>query len=471
MADLKAELRGILSRCGQEHVLRFFDDLDDVQKRTLAEQVRSIDFQLLDELSSSDAADFLESATIEPADYIELPENGGAAAAWRRAEQRGLEALHQGAVAAFVVAGGQGTRLGFDGPKGSFPIGPVTDRTLFKVHAEKVLAASRRFERDIPFLVMTSGSNDADTRCFFQDNSYFGLSPDQVRIFRQGEMPAVNAEGKLILESAGRIFVSPNGHGGSLKALWDSQTIEWLEERGVELISYFQVDNPLVKVIDPAFLGFHLIENAEASLKLLRRTIPEEKLGIWVRMDGLTRVIEYIDMPGEKMAQRDDDGRLRYSGGSIAINCFSVSFVRRLSEKGFRLPFHRASKKIPYVDENGRRIEPDVANGTKFETFVFDSLLFTQRAIGVETTRREEFSPVKNAEGVDSPETARRDMSRLYGDWLKSAGARMGVDQEGYPPFPIELSPLYADSPAALRQVWDGPEEIDAPLLLEWRPT
>lgn len=467
MADLKAELRDILSRQGQEHVLRFFDDLDDAQRKALAEQVRSIDFGLLDELASSQTGGFLEGAEIEPADYVELPEHGGEGAAWRRAEERGIEALRRGAVAAFVVAGGQGTRLGFDGPKGCFPIGPVTDRTLFRIHAEKVLAAARRFGRPIPFLVMTSASNDADTLRFFEENSYFGLSPDHVRIFKQGEMPAVDGEGKLILESPSHIFVSPNGHGGSLKALWDSGTVEWLEGRGVELVSYFQVDNPLVRIIDPAFLGFHLIENAEASLKLLRRTIPEEKLGIWVRLDGRTRVVEYIDMPAEKMGERDDEARLRYSGGSIGINCFSVSFVARLNGKGFQLPFHRASKRIPYVDESGRTVEPDSPNGTKFETFVFDSLLLTERAVGVETTRRGEFSPVKNAGGVDSPETARRDMSRLYADWLKSAGARVPVDAEGYPPFSIEISPLYADGESALREAWDGTEEIDGPLLLQ----
>jgi len=467
MGETRAELEAILRRAGQRHVLRFYDRLDPQGQTALAEQIRGMDFELLERLTSPEPALDLEHADIEPAGFLRRPDRGGDEARWREARQAGLEALARGKAAAFVVAGGQGTRLGFDAPKGCFPIGPVTQRTLFQIHSEKVLAAWRRFEKAIPFLVMTSSANDEATRRFFEENRFFGLAPDQVRIFRQGEMPAVDKHGKLILDRPDHIFTSPNGHGGSLKALWDSGTVKWLEERGVELISYFQVDNPLVKVIDPALLGFHIIENAEVSLKLLERTIPDEKLGIWVRMNGRKRVIEYIDMPAEKMAERDEDGNLRYRGGSIAINCFSVSFVRRLNEKGFQLPFHRASKKIPHLDESGRTVEPESPNGTKFETFVFDSLLFTDRVVGVETLRREEFSPVKNAEGVDSPQTARRDMSRLYADWLKCAGVRVPTDEHGYPPFALEISPLYADGPEALSEVYDGPERICASTVLE----
>ncbi len=466
MGDLTGELKKLLALHGQSHVLRFFDSLDHEQKKRLADQVRSIDFELLDSLASEDSSEFVDFADIEPAEFIRLGACARNDERWRRAHEAGSDALAEGKVAAFVVAGGQGTRLGFDGPKGSYPIGPVSQRTLFEIHAEKVLAASRRYNRDIPLLVMTSSANDAQTRRFLEEKQFFGLPADCVRIFRQDEIPALDRHGKLLLERPDCIFMSPNGHGGSLKALWDSGTIRWLSSRGIEIISYFQVDNPLARVIDPAFIGFHIIEAAEVSLKLLERTMPDEKLGVWVRMNGRLRVIEYIDMPPEKMRERDDDGRLRFSGGSIAINCFSTSFVRRLNERGFQLPFHRASKKIPYIDEKGRRVEPEEPNGTKFETFVFDSLLFTESAIGVETTRRDEFSPVKNAAGADSPETSRRDMSRLYADWLRAAGVRLPVDDHGYPPFFIEISPLYADSAEVLRQVYDGPEEIAGQTVL-----
>ena len=404
---------------------------------------------------------------LEPEPFVRLPQDAESSAKWREAGETGQEALRAGRVAAMVVAGGQGTRLGFAGPKGAFPVGPITDRTLFQIHAQKVLAASQRYGREIPLLVMTSPTNDAETKFFFKEHGFFGLPFDSVRIFRQGEMPAVDDRGKLLLDSRSRIFMSPNGHGGALKALWDSGTVAWLEKRGVDTISYFQVDNPLVRVIDPAFVGFHLQGKAEMSLKLLYRTIPDEKLGIWLRAGGRPCIIEYSDMTPDDMHARADNGGLRYAGGSIAIHVFSVPFIRRLNEKGFLLPYHRARKKVPFVNGAGERREPEKPNATKFEMFIFDALGFVKNAIAIETSREEEFSPVKNAEGVDSPETAKRDMSRLYAKWLIAAGVEVPIDKDGYPAFPIEISPVFADGPEALEMNYTGPRRITGPLVLE----
>lgn len=451
---------------GQEHVLAFWDSLSQDERSSLAAQIDSIDFDLLGSFAKGRSFQAQAIGDIAPAPFIRLPSDDEGAKRWKDADETGRKAIADGRVAAFVVAGGQGTRLGFDGPKGCFPIGPVTERSLFRIHVEKVLAASQRFGRSIPFLVMTSAANDEDTRRYFEENSFFGLDAAIVRIFRQDEMPAVDADGRLILETPSRIFMSPNGHGGSIKALWDSGAIEWLESLGIDVISYFQVDNPLARVVEASFIGFHLAEGADMSLKLLRRTIPDEKLGIWTLSGGRPRVIEYIDMPPEKMRARDDAGELLFAGGSIAINILSVPFVRRLNEKGFALPFHRAKKKIPFVNEAGETVEPSEANGTKFETFVFDALAFAEKSIGVETSREEEFSPVKNASGVDSPETARRDMSRLYAKWLAAVGVNVPLADDGYPLHAVEISPLVAEGGDDLKTVPGLPREINAPLVL-----
>lgn len=466
MESLKTQLLRILSPYGQEHVLRFWESLTPEEKQALAKQVKAIDFDLLARLVDETGKPPLAEENIEPAPFIELPADDASAKRWSRARETGEAVLRAGRVAAFVVAGGQGTRLGFDGPKGAFPVGPITDRSLFQVHAEKVLAASRRYGNTIPFAVMTSSTNDAATRAFFEEHEFFGLPADSVRIFTQEEMPAVDLSGKLILDTPGHIFVSPNGHGGSLKALWDSGCIEWLEDLGIDTISYFQVDNPLVKVIEASFVGFHVEGAADISLKVLRRTIPDEKLGIWVQVAGRDRVVEYIDMPAEKMRARNEDGSLQFSGGSIAIHCFSVAFIRALNQEGFALPVHHTHKKIPFVDENGKTVKPTEPNGTKLETFVFDALALAKSVVAVETLREEEFSPVKNATGTDSPETARRDMSRAYARLLRAAGINVPVDTNGYPLYPIEMSPLVGQNPQEIRAAYKGPRNIDGPLLL-----
>jgi len=468
MPDLKAELLDRLRPYGQEQVLSFWEKLSAEERNAFAEQIRHVDFQTLSRAVKSQDTSGHEGAGLEPAPFVALPTDAASRDRWEQARCAGHEALAAGRVAAMVVAGGQGTRLGFAGPKGAFPIGPITQRTLFQIHCEKVLAASRRYGRTIPLLVMTGPSNDAETRFFLKEHNFFGLPLGAVRIFRQGELPAVDDAGKVILDAPGHVFVCPNGHGGSLKALWDSGTIEWLESQGIDIISYFQVDNPLVRAVDPAFIGFHILSDAEMSLKLVKRRDAEEKLGIWLNVGGKKLVIEYSDMPVHEMRARDSGGGLKYPGGSIAIHCFSTEFVRRLSAEGFALPFHRARKKVPYVDASGHLVEPGAPNATKFEMFVFDALFFTDRATAVETDRQEEFSPVKNADGSDSPETARRDMSRLYARWLKSIGVTVATDDAGYPAYPIEISPLVGEDDAALEMNYHWPKEVTGPLVAAW---
>jgi UDP-N-acetylglucosamine/UDP-N-acetylgalactosamine diphosphorylase len=376
----------------------------------------------------------------------------------------GEDALGRGAVAVVIVAGGQGTRLGFDGPKGCYPIGPVTDRSLFQIHCEKVAALGRRYGRTPPLYVMTSDVNHAATEAFFAANDRFGLS--HVRLFRQGTMPAVDAEsGAVLLASRDRVALSPDGHGGTLRALRRNGCLDEMRQRRIETIFYLQVDNPLIAVADPGFVGAHRLAGAEVSSKVVRKTDPAEKVGVVAARDGRQLVIEYSDLPARLAEERRPDGRLAFAAGSIALHVFSLDFVERVADTA-ELPYHRARKRVPYVDERGHPVEPDEPNAIKFEQFIFDTLPLARRSLVLETSREGEFEPLKNAEGPSSPDTVRGRLSDAAADVLEAAGATVSRAPDGSAAVPIELSPLVAGDPAELaRRVRPG-TVVDAPFTL-----
>jgi UDP-N-acetylglucosamine/UDP-N-acetylgalactosamine diphosphorylase len=305
---------------------------------------------------------------------------------------------------------------------------------------------------------MTSAINHDMTVTAFEENDYFGLSTSQVMFFSQGRMPAVDPDGKILLAEKDAIAMSPDGHGGSLRALVRSGAVARMKEQGIEAISYFQVDNPLVRVIDPAFIGFHVKAGSEMSSKMIPKAYPGEKVGHFCVQNGRTVVVEYSDMPAEMQEQRNDQGELRFIAGSIAIHVLDVDFVQRVGggESEAALPFHRADKKIKTLDASGERISPDKPNGIKFEMFVFDALPFARNPVIIETLREEDFSPVKNAEGLDSPETCRKDQVRQWTRWLKVAGHELPVDDSGLPDITFEISPLFADSEADFVLKWQS---------------
>ncbi|MBI4582606.1 MAG: UDPGP type 1 family protein [Planctomycetes bacterium] len=442
----EAALRGLPEQHGQGHVFRFWGELSGAERTALLEQLSRIDFNLLDRLVRAQLLKPAKPAAgkLTPAPIIPIPGTDQERIAHLQARQRGEELLRQGKVAAFVVAGGQGTRLGFDGPKGTFVIGPVSRRTLFQVHAEKIRASARRYGAPVPWLVMTSESNHQATADFFRKNESFGMEERDVFIFQQEMLPAVDRKGKVFMESKSRVFTSPNGHGGSIKALSDSGALEELARRGIEAISYFQVDNPLVNPCDPVFLGYHALHQAEMSSKVVRKRDWSEKVGVLGRRDGKLAVIEYSDLPESDARATLPDGSLKYWAGSIAIHLLSVEFARRLNRGGFQLPYHVAEKSVPSLDDRGSLVKPKEKNGIKFETFVFDALGETRRSVSLEVRREEEFSPVKNAAGEDSPEQSRRDLTALYLRWLEAAGARIERGNGGAASGYVEISPLTA---------------------------
>jgi UDP-N-acetylglucosamine/UDP-N-acetylgalactosamine diphosphorylase len=464
MLSVPEELVRRLREHGQEHVLASWSRLTDDERRRLLEQLRALDLQQLRRLYEQRAQGWpvppLEKIKPVPVDRLDPAD--------RQTRGRGEEALRRGEAAALVVAGGQGTRLGFDHPKGMFPIGPVSGKSLFQIHAEKVLALSRRFGRAIPLLVMTSPATHAETESFFRQHAHFGLPPEEVWLFCQGTMPALELEtGRLLMDGPASLFLSPNGHGGVLPALRDRGILDRLRDRGIRHLFYFQVDNPLVRVADPLFLGHHIARRAEVSSKIIPKLTPTDKLGNLVLVDGRCTIIEYSDLPEELARATDAAGRLCFSAGSPAIHIFDVDFLHRLTDGEVRIPFHIARKKVPYRDEQGREVHPERPNAIKFEMFIFDVLPLAQRWTVVETSRREEFEPLKNASGPESPASVKQALSNLAADWLESAGVQVPRTPTGDAAVPLEISPLYALDAEELAAKVDRRLRIEGPTYLK----
>ena len=446
---------------GQEQVFAHWPSLTVAQRASLLAQAAEIDLQELARLNDAlvvgaGTATSVKLAGLAPAPCIQLPTAGGDAQAWAQALAIGTAALRQGRVAAFTVAGGQGTRLGYPGPKGTFPVSPVKQKTLFQIFAEKIKAAGLRAGRPLHWFIMTSHANHEETEHFFVANKYFGLDVRRVHFFRQGRMPAVDFNGKLLLETPATLALSPDGHGGSLRALHRSGALDLMQSEGIDTISYFQVDNPLVRCLDAEFIGFHLNARAEMSSKMVRKAYADEKVGHFCQQDGKVVVIEYSDMPLAMQRELEIDGTLRFGAGSIAIHLIDREFARRMAAggPGVALPFHRADKKIATIDARGQPLQPSKANGVKFELFVFDALPFARNSVVIETARADDFSPVKNAEGLDSPQSSRDDQLRQYARWLQSLGVVMATDPTGLPKISIEISPLFGDEAAAFAERW-----------------
>jgi UDP-N-acetylglucosamine/UDP-N-acetylgalactosamine diphosphorylase len=456
MNDLLEKLKSKLEAHGQTHVLRWWGDLSTEQRQRLARQIDSLDLPRIAALwasrqnagQHSQTEDLTEVArrAKPPQSIVRLPRTPNAKQDWNRAARIGEELLKAGRVGALLVAGGQGTRLGFDKPKGEFPIGPVSQSTLFQILAEQVLARSRRAGKPIPYFIMTSDATHDETVAFFTKHNYFGLPAGDVFFFEQGNMPAVDAAtGKLLMADQASLSTSPDGHGGMLAALAKAGLLDEMKRRGIDFLHYHQVDNPTAIVCDPVCLGFHAEREAEMSIKVVAKRSAGERMGVAVDVDGRTQIIEYSDLPVDVAAQTDERGELLLWAGSTATHVFSRSFLDRVAHSETALPFHIAHKKVPYCDEQGAHVAPERENAYKFERFIFDALPAARRSLVMETDRGREFNPVKNATGDDSPQTARDALLRLHRGWLNSIGAM--IDDQTL----VEISPLFALDAEELR--------------------
>ncbi len=441
----REDLAARLAPFGQQHLLRFWDELAEAGRRNLSSQIAAIDLDQIQKLYRQGAG---------TQDWSALARRAEPPPALRRADRRrnerssssdarkcGIEALSAGKVGVLLVAGGQGSRLGFNHPKGLYPIGPVSGASLLQIHFEKALAAARRYGASVPICMMTSPVTHDEQAEFLNNHDRFGLPANDVILFRQGTMPAVDAKtGKLLLAEKSSLFLSPDGHGGTAAALAASGTIDQMRRRGIEHLFYLQVDNPLTPIADPEFIGYHLLAGSELTSMAIAKQTPKDRLGIFAMIDGRMQVIEYSDLPDDVAEMRDPSGSLKFWAGSIAVHMFSVSFLERALALKDSLPFHIARKKVPFIDDGGRSIEPNEPNALKFERFIFDLLPHARNPLVVEYTEADVFAPLKNAPGGsrDTPEYVQHFMISQHRKWLEAAGTKVAED------VPVEINPLWA---------------------------
>lgn len=443
MEGRATRLRERFERAGQGHVFRFWPELASASRARLLEQLEEVDLELVAELGRlARGAKTAGPVRFEPPEVLASSDARVLGAA-----DVGNALLAAGKVGFVVVAGGQASRLGYEGPKGAFPVAPVSRRTLFELFARRLLAVEARHRVAATWYVLTSDATDAPTRAFFEERDYFGLKRENVFFLRQAMLPALDEHGKIALSAKDALFLAPNGHGGVLAALRTSGALDHARERGIEVLSYFQVDNPLAPPADARFLGLHAVERAQMSSKVVAKRSADEKVGVLGRVDGKLACIEYSDLPVELREARDAAGKLVFGAGNIAMHAIDRTFVERLTEHGLALPWHVARKELRALDDTGAE---RAIQGFKFESFVFDALAFVERAATLEVAREREFSPVKNKQGDDSPATAHRDQCMLHAGWAERAGFALPPrDEHGVPP--VEVDPLLAEDEATFR--------------------
>ncbi|MBN1422716.1 MAG: UTP--glucose-1-phosphate uridylyltransferase [Planctomycetes bacterium] len=455
----------------QEQIFAWWDELDADAQGNLLAQIGGVDFQLLTRLVAKHVKGSeptgAENPCPGPPAVTALPRTPEDFAARNRCKGIGEDAIRGGRLAVFMAAGGLGTRLGREGPKGSFPVGPVSQKTVFQFHAEKVLALARRYRTSVPFLVMTSAKVHEPTIEVFRQNEFFGLAPGDVSFHQQPSLPVVNRRGRILMATQSSLAMSPNGHGGAFAVLGAEPARRILEERGIRHVFYFQVDNPLARIGDPVFLGFHIDRGAEVSSKAVRKLGPDERVGVFCTRNERLSVIEYSELLDDLKSRRMGEGDLAFGAANTAIHIFEVPFLDRIREEGKALPYHVVERATPYVDKAGRRVRPKTLNSFRFEQFIFDLFPLAGRTAILEVAREDEFSPIRNAAGSDSLESARRDLAALHGRWLRELGTEIPIGDDGRPAGLFEVSPLVATTAEELRERFDEPLRATSPFYLE----
>lgn len=389
-----------LKDLGQEHVTRFFSELSEAQKEAFIRQINSVDLGLIDSLKK--APESQSRHDIAPLGALEIPQ-----IAERKAEfeAAGIRALQEGRVAALLLAGGQGTRLGFSGPKGSFDFGLTRPYYIFQAQFETMLRVAKKAGAYFHVFLMTSDKNDAETRAFLQKHAFFGYPAERVHFFVQDMAPCCDFEGKLLLEAKDSLSLSPNGNGGWYRSLVRSGLGALAEELGVEWFNVFAVDNVLQKICDPVFIGATVLSGKGCGAKVVSKNHPKERVGALCLKDGLPDVVEYYDLSDEEAYEVDEAGKIKYRFGVILNYLFGARRMKEIMDE--KMPVHLARKKISYLDDAGNLVKPEAENGVKFEYLATDTVRGMESCLAFEVVREEEFAPIKNPTGVDSVESAR----------------------------------------------------------------
>ena len=461
MNDLNLKTHSLTMDAAQ-FLPEFVEQFSPEHQASLRAQMKEFDLAMIQNLFENESADCdwaSLASRAKPPTAIAL-ENEHSEFSRADAVNCGEQLLRDGKVGMILVAGGQGSRLGFDKPKGMFPVGPVSNHSLFQIIFEKVLGRTRYYGKSIPLFVMTSPATDEDTRAFLKANQNFGIPDADCHVFCQGTMPALDQEtGKFLLAAKDDLFTSPDGHGGMVAALKKHQCLQMMLDRGIETIFYGQIDNPMMQVCDPLTMGYHHLLQSEMTTQVVRKSEPLQRVGNVVNIDGKVQIIEYSDLPQEFAEQRDDRGELLLWAGSIAVHVFETSFLKRITDREDSLPFHRARKKVSFIDGNGNLIEPSEANAIKFEKFIFDLLPSAANALAIEIDPADGFAAVKNAAPATSEtaETTKAAIVNQHARWLVNQGVTIE------PGTPVEISPLFAIHEKQLSEHPNLPRLIDKP--------
>ena len=404
-------IRKTLKKYSQEHLLNGYERLDDVKKKQLLDQIKTTDFELINNLyNNTKKKTETSNDTISPIEFLDKEKLNGY---YRSFQETGEKAIRAGKLATVTMAGGQGTRLGHNGPKGTFDIGLESHKSLFELLSDSLKGQGKKYGVTIPWFIMTSEENDKETIEFFAKHRYFGYEKDKnIFFFKQGELPMVDTEGKILIGEDGLIKEAADGHGGIYEALVKNGMTKKMRELGVEWIFIGGVDNCLVKMVDPLLMGIAIQKQVTAAGKSVVKANPQEKVGVFCKKNGRPSVIEYTEIPEEMANATDERGELIYGESHILCNLFNINAVERMGNKP--LPYHSAFKKATYIDKDGNKIVPDAPNAYKFEAFLFDAFGELDDMAILRVKREEEFAPVKNASGIDSPETARELYRKFY---------------------------------------------------------
>ncbi|MCR5545472.1 MAG: UDPGP type 1 family protein [Lachnospiraceae bacterium] len=395
----KEEALQLLQKHNQEHVLAYFDSLTEEEQKELLTQIKAVDWDVIESAKSEEEN---KRGEIAPLGAVEIKEIEA-----RREEfvEEGLKYIREGKVGAILLAGGMGTRLGFDQPKGTYPIGETRDLSIFECLINNLLEVTDMAEAYVPLYIMTSEKNHEATVKFFEDKNYFGYPESDVHFFIQDMAPAVDYNGKLLLEEKGRLATSPNGNGGWFTSLHKSGLLDDVHNRGVEWLNIFAVDNVLQRIADPAFIGATVLSGKESGSKVVRKAAPEERVGVLCSEDGRPSIVEYYEMSDEMANLRDDEGELMYRFGVILNYLFRVDRLEDIMANHMHV--HVVEKKIPFINEKGELVKPEEPNGYKFETLILDMINMMESNLPYEVVREKEFAPVKNLHGTDSVDSAR----------------------------------------------------------------
>ncbi|XP_072310218.1 UDP-N-acetylhexosamine pyrophosphorylase-like protein 1 [Eucyclogobius newberryi] len=439
------EVKLHLDAADQAHVLQFWSELNEAERDVFLQELSQLDVSglrghcegaaraaasvaaSLDDLMEPVPPEFIGSARKSDKTFL---------AHW---ENEGLLHISKNRVGVLLLAGGQGTRLGVQYPKGMYNVGLPSGKTLYQIQAERLhkiqeLAEAKHGSKCIvPWYIMTSEFTLTPTEKFFKENNYFGLDPVNINMFEQRMIPAVTFDGKVILQGKGKIAMAPDGNGGLYQALVDNNVLEDMKKRGVEYLHVYCVDNILVKMADPVFIGFCVSKEADCGAKVVEKVSPTEPVGVVCRVQGVAQVVEYSEILQATAELRGPSGELVYSAGNICNHFFTRQFLQNLTMNNEKhLKEHVAIKKVPFVDKCGNEVKPTKPNGIKMEKFVFDVFPFSKSFVVFEVVREDEFSPLKNADGAatDSPSTARNALLHLHCRWAAAAGATV-LDQDG----------------------------------------